>query len=330
MKNLAWSTKLLRLAPPLLGLAAMAGLAHFVGADEVKDGVVRASAWLPLLLLIEGARIPLEASATRNLLGKRSADVSLLTSLRAQLLFYSVSTFAPGGRVLGEAAKAALLSPCVGVSTASAVATGSQAGSLIADALVALAGALALYALFGWSTFTALTLGFVLACVSLGALLLLFQRHLRSLRWLGRFPRLARAIGSFHEALQKQRLFNANVVATLVLARLGQALFFGVALFALGGGFSLLRSLALLSLVMAGAVAGEAVPAQLGTADAVLVAAASAFSLAPAKMATLGVLFHITQLSLAGLSALAAAALHGDVPGSARGDRGAATVTDAG
>jgi uncharacterized membrane protein YbhN (UPF0104 family) len=299
----------MRLLALALGVGVLFGVTKLVGTATVGEHLAQALPWLPLLFVLEGARVPLEAVATRRLLGARAERVSLAELGRAQLLFYAISTLAPGGRLVAEASKATLLARNVGAPTASAAATGSQAASLVADAIVATAGAGAVVALCGPSPLSALILGFVLGCVSLAVAVAAATRSALPVRLLARFPRLARFLERWRRAARAQPLFAADVVGLLVLARAAQVGLLAAALAAVGADASFLLALALTALCMAGAVAGEVVPAQLGATDAVLVAAAPALGLTLAQAASVGVLFHVAQLGLALFGVVAGAAL---------------------
>jgi hypothetical protein len=307
--RLVLGRRLLRLAALVLGVGVLFGVTRFVGTAAVGQHLRAAFRWLPLLFALEGARLPLEALATRRLLGARAERLPFAELCRAQLWFYAISIVAPGGRIVAEGSKAALLGRTVGVPTASAAATASQAASLVADAMVAAAGAGAVFALCGPTALSALILLFVLGCVLLASAVAAATRRALPGRLLGRFRRVARFLERWRRAARAQRLFAADVVGLLVLARSAQVGLLLAALAAVGGDASPLRALALTAVVMAGAVAGEAVPAQLGATDAVLVAAASDLGVTLAQAASIGVLFHVVQLGWSLVGVVAGAAL---------------------
>jgi hypothetical protein len=309
---------LARVVPALAGLAVLGAVASFAGVADVGKRLGAALEWLPLLLVLEGARLPLEGVVTRRLLGFRASRVPFALLARAQLVFYAVSVCSPGGRVLAEATKVALLGGRIGAPAASAVATASQAASLVADALVVLVGAAAVYALTGFGELTVLALAFVALCVLLAAVVVAATRASRTPRVLERFPKLAQFLERWRRAARAQRLLAGDVIALLFVARLAQVLFLGVARAAAGGRFSLLDAFALMALVTAGTALGEAIPAQLGATDAVLVAAAPALGMDRAQAATIGVLFHVAQLCWSVIGAVAGAALR-DRPDPAEG-----------
>jgi len=300
---------LARVIPALAGIGVLVAVASFAGVADVGKRLGSALAWLPLLLALEGARAPLEAVVTRRLLGARAARVPLVLLARVQLVFYAVSVCSPGGRVLGEASKVALLGGRVGAPAASAVATASQAASLVADALVVLVGAGAIYELTGFGELTVLALVFVAACVLLAGVVVAATRAARTPRALDRFPKLAQFLERWRRAARAQRLFAGDVIALLFTARVAQVLLLGAALAAVGGGWSGLRAWALLAVVLAGAAVGEPIPAQLGATDAALVAAAPALGIDRAQAVTIGVLFHVVQLFWSVVGVLAGAAL---------------------
>jgi hypothetical protein len=97
-----------------------------------------------------------------------------------------------------------------------------------------------------------------------------------------------------------------DALAFLFLARLCQAAFIGVSLVAVGYALAPLHAMAMLAVVLAGSIAGEAIPAQLGATDAALVAAGPSLGVPLAMMAGVAVLFHIVQLAWVALGATAA------------------------
>jgi hypothetical protein len=290
----------------VFGLLALAVVAHFVGARSVTAALAASLPWLPVLFLIEGARIPLELWATRRLLGARRADVTLTSLGRAQLIFYAVSICTPGGRLVAEASRAALLAPAVGAARITALATASQAASLCADACAALLGLGAVIALSGFSWISLFVAGFVAISLTLSLLVVRVATSTppeKVLLRLGRFGWFLRELGA---AARTERLLRADVIAILLLSRLCQALFLGVALRAVGIDASPLDAMAALALLMVGSAAGEAIPAQLGAADAALLALAPLLRVATAPLASVGVLFHAAQLFWVAIGAIAA------------------------
>jgi Lysylphosphatidylglycerol synthase TM region len=325
--RISFGKLLARVVPALAGVAVLVAVASFAGVADVGKRLGSALAWLPFLLLLEGARVPIEGIVTRRLLGLRAARVPFVLLARVQLVFYAVSVCSPGGRVLGEASKIALLGGRVGAPAASAVATASQAASLVSDALVVLVGAGAIYELTGFGELTALALLFVAACVLLAAVVVAATRASRTPRVLERFPKLAQFLERWRRAARAQRLFAGDVIGLLFVARVAQVLLLGTALAAVGGGWSALRAWALLAVVLAGAAVGEAIPAQLGATDAALVAAAPALGIDRAQAVTIGVLFHVVQLFWSVIGAIAGAALR-DGPGEPAGAGGSEEPTN--
>lgn len=309
MARTSFGKTLARVIPALAGVAVLVAVASFAGVADIGKRLGAALAWLPLLLVLEGVRAPIEGVVTRRLLGSRAARVPLGLLARVQLVFYAVSVCSPGGRVLGEASKVALLGGRVGALAASAVATASQAASLVVDALVVLIGAGAIYELTGFGELTVLALVFVAACVLLAGVVIAATRASRTPRALDRFPKLAQFLERWRRAARAQRLFSGDVIALLFSARVAQVLLLGTALAAVGGGWSGLRAWALLAVVLAGSAMGEPIPAQLGATDAALVAAAPALGIDRAQAVTIGVLFHVVQLFWSVIGVLAGAAL---------------------
>lgn len=300
-------SKLTRLLLLALGVVMLVVVIRSAGTDDVKAVLSRALRWLPLLLVLEGARIPIEFLTTRTLLGKAKARVSVVALAKIQLIFYAFSIIAPGGRLVAEASKATLLRTHTSGPRAAAVATAGQATSFIADAAVGVLGALSAYALSGWSIFTMLMAGFVLACSCLAFLVITGARGRLLTRLTARFPRLTRFLARFRGAARAQRMLVFRAVALLFSARLCQVAFFGAALSAVGIGTSLAGAFAGLSLSLLGSAAGDAIPAQLGATDAAFVLAAPLIGAGVAALASVAVLFHISQLFWVAMGTLAAA-----------------------
>lgn len=290
----------------LLGLVALGTVAHFVGARSITSALAASLGWLPVLFLIEGARIPLEIWATRRLLGERGRDVPPAGLWRAQLIFYAVSICTPGGRLVAEASKASLLAPHVGAARVAAIATASQAASLCADACAALLGLGAVLSLSGFSWVSGMVLAFAAGTLTLSLVVVRLATSTPPERWLARLGGFGRFLRELGAAARSERLLRADVIAILLAARLCQAVFLGVALRAVGIEAGPVEALAALALLMVGSLVGEAIPAQLGAADAALLALAPLLRVATAPLATVGVLFHAAQLFWVALGGLAA------------------------
>lgn len=281
------------------GLAVLAAVIAWAGVGPVHDALAQSWRYLPLLLLLEGARLPFETVTTRHLMGAAARRLPLGVQLRAQAVFYAVSTVLPGGRVAGEAAKVALLAPHVGRLRAVAVAGASQATSLIADACIGLLALAVSIVVLGRSVATVTLAGFALACTAFAVLVVLALRSARPERFLSRFPRVLRAAVGYRRAVRVQRLVVPRAVLYLALARVLQIALVTVALFAVGAGWSPSLGTMTLALNMMASAAADAVPGQVGPTDAALALFAPALGVATASMVSVSVIFHAIQLGWA-------------------------------
>jgi hypothetical protein len=283
----------------IAGLTVLGVVIAWAGVDSVQAALMQVWPFIPLLLLLEGARLPLETVTTRLLMGAAARRVPLSVQLRAQAVFYAVATVLPGGRLAAEISKVALLAPHVGRLRALAVAGASQSTSLIADACI---GALALVvsmSVLGRSVAT-VTIGvFFVSCTVFAVLVVLALRSALPERLLSRFPRVLRSAMGYRRVVRMQPMVVPRAVLYLVLGRLLQVALLTVALHAVGAGLSPALGTMTLALNMMASAAGDAVPGQVGPTDAALALFAPALGVATAAMVSVSVIFHAVQLAWA-------------------------------
>jgi hypothetical protein len=277
----------------------LAAVVSWAGAGQVRDALEQAAPVLPLLALCEGARLPLESAMTRLLLGARSARLPLGVLYRAQAVFYAVSMVAPGGRLVGEVSKVALIAPHVGYLRAAAVASASQATSFFADALLGLVAATLGCVVLGMSIVTGALVGFTVVCAGLGVAVVLGVQSGLPRLIVARFPRALRATTAYRRAVRAQPMVVPRAVLLLFAARLLQVLFITVALHAVGAGFAPELGTITLGLNMAASALGDAIPGQIGPTDAALALSGPALGLAAASMVSVSVIVHAVQLGWA-------------------------------
>jgi hypothetical protein len=302
----AWGL-FLRFAPAALGVAGIVVVARWVGASEVASTLRASVAVLPLLIALEGARIPVEALATRVLLGSERERVPVRVLLTTQFYWYALTVAMPGGRPVAEAWKATRLAPHCGSARAAAVAAACQAASFAADALIATASAFACYLIAGWTLLTYLIV--LVAVLAVGAALILaaLTRSERVARLVGTIPQFRGFASTFREAARTQSMFDPRAVLLMLLARGLQIALFARLLDVTGVSASAIMALVLQALNMLGSIAGDLVPAQLGTTDAAFAFAAGPLAAEPSAMAAIAIFFHAAQLAwvlLAGVAAL--------------------------
>jgi hypothetical protein len=288
-----------RLALLIAGLAVLGVVIAWAGAGSVKAALLQAWPFVPLLLLLEGARLPLEAVTTRLLMGAAARRVPLAVQLRAQAVFYAVSTVLPGGRIAGEVAKVALLAPHVGRLRAVAVAGASQSTSLIADACIGVLSLGVAITVLGRSVATVAIAAFAVSCTVFAVLVVLALRSALPERLLSRFPRVLRSAVGYRRAVRVQPMVVPRAVLYLALGRLSQVALLTVALYAVGAGLSPSLGAMTLAVNMMASAAADAVPGQVGPTDAALALFAPALGVATAAMVSVSVIFHAVQIAWA-------------------------------
>jgi hypothetical protein len=283
----------------IAGLAVLAGVIAWAGVDSVWASLALAWPFIPLMLVLEGARLPLETVTTRLLMGAAARRVPLSVQLRAQAVFYAVSTVLPGGRLAGEVSKVALLAPYVGRLRALAVASASQSTSLVADACIGLLALVVAVTVLGRSVATGTIAVFAVSCTAFAVLVVLALRSALPERFLARFPRVLRSAVGYRRVVRVQPMVVPRAVLYLVLARLLQVALLTVALHAVGAGLSASLGTMTLALHMTASAAADAVPGQVGPTDAALALFAPTLGVATAAMVSVSVIFHAVQLTWA-------------------------------
>jgi len=289
----------LRVVLLVAGLGLLAAVVSWAGAGQVREALNQAAGFIPLLVLCEGGRLPLESLMTRVLLGARARRLPLGVLLRAQAVFYAVSTVAPGGRLVGEVSKVALLAPHVGRLRAAAVASASQATSFFADALFGLVAAVTALVVLGVSVLSVALVVFTVTCAALGVLVVFGMQAGLPQRLVARFPRVLRAATNYRRAARAQRMLVPQAVLLLFFGRVLQAAFITIALYAVGIRFSPSLGAMTLALNMMASVLGDAIPGQVGPTAAALALSAPALGIASAAMVSVTVIVHAVQFAWA-------------------------------
>jgi len=289
----------LRVVLLVAGLGLLAAVVSWAGAGQVKEALNQAAEFIPLLLLCEGGRLPLETMTTRVLLGARARRLPLGVLLRAQAVFYAVSTVAPGGRLVGEVSKVAMLAPHVGRLRAAAVASASQATSFFADGLFGLVAAITAAFVLGFSVISAALIVFTAACVTLGMLVVFGMQSGLPHKLVARFPRVLRAATHYRRAARAQRMVVPRAVLLLFFGRLLQAAFITIALYAVGIHWSPALGAMTLALNMMASALGDAIPGQVGPTAAALALSGPALGVAAASMVSVTVTIHAVQFAWA-------------------------------
>jgi hypothetical protein len=206
----------------------------------------------------------------------------------------------PAGRTASEVARASALAASVGTLRAATAGAQLQAAALVADGAISGACLLVVELTGGDVHHLAAMLGGNLALTATTGISLLFLiRHQRlAHRLAARFPRL---LASMARGDAKPAALGLAACAWSMLGRSLSCLQYGIAVFALGGGFSLRRaSIAYGVRAVAGTV-GVGLPAQVGVADGayLLFADVLGFASEPARAVALILAIRTLQVLLA-------------------------------
>ncbi|AUX41240.1 hypothetical protein SOCE26_026500 [Sorangium cellulosum] len=290
-----------------LGVAGLAGLAALVrhaGAAALLEALGRAAPLLPLLVVLEAARIGCEGLATRALCLPRRVPLAELA--RIHVVAYPVATLMPAGRAAAEAVKAALLSPYVGAPRAAAIATANQSLALLSFAPTSLLAAAAVWQSDGASPLALAVLAHAAVSVASGVGVAFAARQRAAFAWLARrFARAGNATAAFQEAVREHPPVPLRPLAAFCAGRALQAAQYAVLLAAVGADSGPLRALAAYGVAVIGTAVGDLIPAQIGATDGAFTLAAPLLGLSTSAAVAVSVLAHTLQAigALAGIVA---------------------------
>lgn len=286
----------------LVGVCALGLMIHQTRAATLGEVLGRAVMWLPLLILLEAARIAGDAGSTWMLYRRWGASVPTGALLRAHLVAYPISILMPAGRSAAEAFKAAALAPHATGPRAAAVATLNQSLALLAGAIIGLPCLGASLLITGVSALS-IALAVQVAITTIGGIgLQLTIRHRAIAAWLGRswvgrrFARAAAATDHFQAALCEHPLIPRRALGAMMVNRVAQALQFGVLLVAVAGSASVGHSLLAQGINLVGTSIGDLVPAQIGVTDGAFALGAAALGITAAAAIAMSVIAHFVQI----------------------------------
>jgi len=289
------------------GLIAIAWIVRETGVERLAAAVLRLLPWLPLVMLLEGARWLADAWTTW-LLYHPAPSATRATKRRlvaATLAAYPVILLLPAGRLGGEVLKAAAMRRAVGLRRAAAAAVTMQALPLLAGAGVSLPCVVAALTVWGATWLTGAIALQTVTAVGLGGAILWGGRHRAVGRWVGRVSdRLGAATEDVQHELTRgpavpRAAFGAAVVSRSLLAV--QILLLAQAVAVPRG---VVGGLLTVGLHFVGKAAGDVVPAQLGVTDGALVLGADALGATASGLVAAALAFHASQLVWAALGAL--------------------------
>lgn len=296
-----WWRVALRALAALVAVALVAALVAYTGRGAMLAALSRVAAWLPLLLALEAAVVATNGFALRALLRRAGGNPTRYWSV-----VYFGHVFAvllPAGRLVAEGWKALRIARETGAGVASAGAVALQAAVLLANAVVALVTFSAVAHRCGRTLPTLVVGVFSLGMIALGAAVALAGRA-RVGQWLGARMTFAREAGpAFDRAYGDTSRALGAAVGYECLGRAAQLAQVMVLRYALGVGAGVEDTLASYGLMLAGAAAGDLLPAQLGATDAALTLAAPRVGLTAADALALTLSLHGAQAGLALLAA---------------------------
>lgn len=291
----------LRALAALAAVGIVAALVSYVGGAAMLSALRRVAAWLPLLFALEALVVATNGMALGALL--RAAGGAPRRLWPTVYFGHVFAVLLPAGRLVAEGWKAVRIARDTGAGVAAAGAVSLQAAVLLANAVVALVTGVAVVRRCGYSTPTLAVAVFSVAMIALGAAVALAGRA-RVGQWLGARMAFAREAGPAFDAAygDASRALGA-AVAWECAGRALQLVQIAALRAALGVGAGPVDSLASYGLTLAGAAAGDLLPAQLGATDAALTLAATRVGLTAADALALTLSLHGAQAGLALLAA---------------------------
>jgi hypothetical protein len=289
----------------LFGLVALGWVLHRAGPLVVLDVMGSASGPLLCVFVIEGARVGLDAYTTRELLRARG-ELTFGAVFVAQLASYPATLLLPAGRAAGEAVKASLLAPRVGVSRAAAAAVVAPPLALAATFVVSLPCLAAAAARWGAHPLTVAIGVQASTAVGLAVLLVLTARSPR-VGWVTR--RISARLGARVQAVQAEVTALPVVPRGALTAQICNRCLLvaqvSVLAAAVGVGTSLVAALSTAGVHLVGLAAGDAVPGQMGATDAAFALSSDSLGQPLAHVVGIPVMLHVVQLGwlLAGVLA---------------------------
>ncbi len=293
-----------RVALALGGLLVLVIIVRSVGVDAIIASLRPALVWLPLICLLELARMACDTLSSALAFGPLASRIPRLTLLRAHVIGQSLSALAPAPRVVNESIKVGLLTPYVGAAAATSVGFVNQAATLIAGGLFSVPCGLAMYALGGQSLWLYAAAAHAVTLVTSGVVL----RAITRADALGRFierklPRFASRVAAFRDQNAQVGFFALGPSAALFLGRVFQTVQYGVAAHAVGIHVGAFGALAAEGVNLIATAVGVIVPGGLGTTDGAFTLAAGLLATTVARATSLALLIRCMQITWVPLGA---------------------------
>jgi hypothetical protein len=284
----------------VLGLGFVVHFVESTGPRKVLASLLSAGPYAPLLAGLEALAIMADVMAFSSLLGPEVALVPWRSWVRSTGTAYGCFALLPAGRTASEVARASVLAADVGAVRAATAGAQLQAAALVADGFASGACSLVLRAAGGdMHHLPAMLGGNVLLTAGTGVGLLFLIRHRRvAARLAARFPRFFAGIAASD---LHPRALGVAACAWSLVGRALQWIQYGVAVLAMGGGFSLHGMAVAFGVHAVAATVGVGLPGQVGVADGayLLFADTLGFRSDPARALAVMLSIRVTQVTLA-------------------------------
>jgi uncharacterized membrane protein YbhN (UPF0104 family) len=290
---------IVRVALGALGLVVVGWLVREVGLESLRRTLVPALAYLPIAIVLELARVGMDAVSSHYSLGSKGQRVPPIPMFGAHLVATAIMGVAPAGRPTSEVVKAGLLSRWLGPASAAALAAANQANTLISSGTFTAFSAIAAYLVTGPSILTWMLVVHFVTMNASGLAIRAAARYARFGAWLSRrFPKLAPHVEGFNETTRETPLVPIAPVLAMMFGRLLQAAHFGVLAWAVGISPSVLGALALHGVYLVVAALGVMIPGQIGATEFTFTRTADALHSTVPQAMSIALLAHLVQLLL--------------------------------
>ena len=304
--RLKWAGRILLFS---VGVFALVGMINQIGAESIRDAMVRTAVWLPLIFALDLSWVLLEGGALLTLYGEERRKIPVGAWLRISLVHFATFMLFPMGRASAEVARAALVKKYIDRDLAIVGAALMQSLTMMGNGLASLVAATFLIALSRSHTLMLALLANAALLVGLGIASYLVLRHGKVGGFLAkRFARLARAGPGFDRQFSLTKNKHAWGLLFCLLGRCLQTTQYGVILLAVTGESSIHRAWIAEGLQMAARSVGDFIPNQMGVTEGAFVYFRAALDLANASALamTVALVARISNFSVAALSMICA------------------------
>lgn len=278
-----------KLAALVVGVGFVAWLVARAGPGELWRAIAVAGPFFPAIVACELAIAFGDFFAIRALVGK---PLPLATWLGSTAAAFASSLLLPAGRAAGEALRAAVLAPHVGLARAAAACSRMQACALAANALVSLTGALFVSA-------PALRIALVVNALVVGTIATVILLVVRSARFAAFVEKRLPALVASHRGDPIEAptaAATARATVPFYLARLVQVLQYGLLVRAVVGHATLRAAFTAHAIHVVGASVGDFVPGQLGVTEGSFHAFAASIGVDEVRALSLALVSRASQI----------------------------------